>query len=998
MCLLGGGRLDFWTAYSSSGVRCLSQCPSGATEVFSTCVSATLPGMGRELAITLQVSCDTCLGSDQGLSVAAELWVGVARMLHVPLQETSAAVLTAASSRRSTYPVEHFTLVRQGEARLLGSSTLGPPGGRWDIFVAVRVHTSRLATGDAGLQALLARTARPLAQVLDVAAGIYIFEAAQQPCAWVPDMSLLSNTFKIQGCDWDEDPSLGTCGPASGDTQQTTRSTVADSTTAVVVRVSPMPSSTSPMRTTTSAECPCEASWLGDGICDTNCNNQACSFDYGDCATQKPTTTSAASTLQVVPDSLTVRLSGSVPGYNLGDYAGVYNHNPQPNNFNVFSHSQGITDLYWQGDQMRWAFGPKVCADSTDSRYGCGSWYVQVPQGALQMYSDRIDQNGLAFTWHMAGESTSTAALRGTTTAPRPTTPPYTTRTNAVAASTSTLAAGASGQVRDVVSLNVQSSSSATDPQTAAWRVVAVTPQSAAWYIDEAPGAATETVPHTISPIIIGLIVSVALICLLVVCCLARRRSSASSEVFAVNSEKVQHQHTEKGQQQHQDSYASTRSVQSEDSDDSVGSTQSGLNVSRGSTDTTGSWSSWAEPSRAPPPFAAGTKKEPKVHPEPEADHLPRNLKGGWRSEGRGRPRSSQASFSKASPQGTATGACPSTPVKRARSESAPSVPRFAADPGGKSKASASAAAAAAAASSAFSSFGAAAAEAAASAARTAAEDEREKEWQRQVDAAQERRRREKECEEAEAQRRRKAREDEEAGAQRRHQAREAAEAERRRQAAAEEARRRRDAEDAENARRWCQDEKRRQQEEQRRPSAPPAPERRPPPEQPRDTAPPPKARRSASEPKPPKESGGARRFPFFHFRGERAEDAAPEPEEAKNKKRPQADKRAKDSSRSVPPSPSRASTTRQEAPKRGSRGSQPAAKEPEDPAKLAEPLIRDMRQQLDKARRESLEVRKKVFKELQRQLHPDKNPDNAEAAKLAFQSLMESRGPFLSP
>ena len=38
-----------------------------------------------------------------------------------------------------------------------------------------------------------------------------------------------------------------------------------------------------------------------------------------------------------------------------------------------------------------------------------------------------------------------------------------------------------------------------------------------------------------------------------------------------------------------------------------------------------------------------------------------------------------------------------------------------------------------------------------------------------------------------------------------------------------------------------------------------------------------------------------------------------------------------------------------------------------------------DMLKQLDRARSQPLEDRKKVFKDLQRQLHPDKNIDQAE-------------------
>jgi len=54
------------------------------------------------------------------------------------------------------------------------------------------------------------------------------------------------------------------------------------------------------------------------------------------------------------------------------------------------------------------------------------------------------------------------------------------------------------------------------------------------------------------------------------------------------------------------------------------------------------------------------------------------------------------------------------------------------------------------------------------------------------------------------------------------------------------------------------------------------------------------------------------------------------------------------------------------------------------------------MIQQLKETREEPLIERKRVFRELQRQLHPDKNVDCAEEAKLAFQELMQQRTAYL--
>jgi hypothetical protein len=80
--------------------------------------------------------------------------------------------------------------------------------------------------------------------------------------------------------------------------------------------------------------------------------------------------------------------------------------------------------------------------------------------------------------------------------------------------------------------------------------------------------------------------------------------------------------------------------------------------------------------------------------------------------------------------------------------------------------------------------------------------------------------------------------------------------------------------------------------------------------------------------------------------------------------------------------------------------GAGPNAKKtrrPEDPEKKADSLILSTKKQLDQSRKEPLDTRKRIFRELQRQLHPDKNPDQQEAAKLAFQHLMDVKADYLS-
>lgn len=68
----------------------------------------------------------------------------------------------------------------------------------------------------------------------------------------------------------------------------------------------------------------------------------------------------------------------------------------------------------------------------------------------------------------------------------------------------------------------------------------------------------------------------------------------------------------------------------------------------------------------------------------------------------------------------------------------------------------------------------------------------------------------------------------------------------------------------------------------------------------------------------------------------------------------------------------------------------------PQDPIEQAEHLVTEMLDFLETTREEPLHVRKLIFRDMQRQLHPDKNTDCEEAAKLAFQKLMEQRPGYL--
>jgi len=67
-----------------------------------------------------------------------------------------------------------------------------------------------------------------------------------------------------------------------------------------------------------------------------------------------------------------------------------------------------------------------------------------------------------------------------------------------------------------------------------------------------------------------------------------------------------------------------------------------------------------------------------------------------------------------------------------------------------------------------------------------------------------------------------------------------------------------------------------------------------------------------------------------------------------------------------------------------------------QDPEAQADLLVNEMREQLKHTCKEPLQVRKLIFRDLQRQLHPDKNTECEEAAKHAFQKLMEERKAYL--
>merc|ERR1712232_302357 len=73
------------------------------------------------------------------------------------------------------------------------------------------------------------------------------------------------------------------------------------------------------------------------------------------------------------------------------------------------------------------------------------------------------------------------------------------------------------------------------------------------------------------------------------------------------------------------------------------------------------------------------------------------------------------------------------------------------------------------------------------------------------------------------------------------------------------------------------------------------------------------------------------------------------------------------------------------------------AAPKERDYTVRVEQLIAPVSLQLQQPQDKPLSERKRIFRELQRQLHPDKNVEEPEIAKLAFQRLMDHRLSYLA-
>jgi len=1012
-CMLSGGRLDFFGKYAALEPRCLYSCPEGSEEVGSSCVAHEVSGLNREIALTLHVPCASCV-ADEGMNVAAQLWFAVARLLRVPLTETVASVLIMSASHRAEHPLEHFTLQRTGQAPLLGpagSARPGPDVGRWDFYMAVRIHTSRIEGVNADLQDTLQQDAAPLSKVLGVSGGVYIFEAAEKLAPQAISMSGLQSSYKVRGLDWNEQPAddedLVPTTTVVLTTSAALRGSIAQATTTPATPTSPLPqAATSPAEVL----CYCQTWRLGDGTCDIACYNKACA--YGDCAELGAATTTIwlesdptvdLSEVQSIPGSLTVTVTGEDKDYNLNGFQGLYIHSPLPGNPDVFHQVEGVTDVYWRADQSRWRFGPRSCADPSELSFGCGSWYLEVPNGSKQKYSSNLHANGLTFDWHQPSTSplpSGWVSARTSTTMLRSQAP-----------------AGASHSSANLVTLSVEAGSE--DSTGSTWRVIASKPPDtmASWYADD-NGMMREEASSSETPVwLLGIGVTLLLCLVLIVCYFARRRGplGTADEVFVdVHFEKKQQQQQQQQQQQKQHHNSSFGWGHPRGhSKDSCGSTASCASFETTSTDSGSTASPAAFTSvRTGDIGGLGTptgrwagQREPKVHPEPEPGMANvRNNKGGWRPSS-GQPSRTSTQHGPESPAGSS-----SMPPSPSAASGPSSARRAQSEPPSVSPSPARGAFR----NSAKDAFAAmrervakAAAETASAAAQQAAEDEAE--WHRKVTAKEEELKKDKDETEAEQERWRHVRAREEAEARQQQRARQASEAREKRMKEEEARARQHEGEEGSAARQWAKQERKRKKAEEARgkqaeqdaesrrfrsASAPPSPSRNePPPRSPQGAStPPPRAGTSAGwgfGASPPRQPQGASTPP-----PRAGTSAGPGPTTSpKSKGKPGSrfpffGRGGAGSGAAAGPSGP--------APKKG--GGQTKSNGRQDPSKAAEPLFADMKQKIDAARRESLDVRKKVFKELQRHLHPDKNLQNPEAAKLAFQALMELRGPFLSP
>mmetsp|Transcript_56610 Transcript_56610/g.132832 ORF Transcript_56610/g.132832 Transcript_56610/m.132832 type:complete len:1004 (-) Transcript_56610:124-3135(-) len=321
-CADSGRYLDFYSDIPGETLSCVASCPLGSAQVYSTCARREIYGRNQEMAITLHAICDSSCYWDSGLELAARLWIGLARALKLPLSETSASIMMADIHVRSWFTLEHFYLWRPG----LDDSHMPEPSrgrygdinnGEFDLFLAVRVHTSRVDFSDLALTGLMSGSASTVRSLVDHSLGIEVFQATRRSVDTQQVVSAEDSVprFKFEGFGWNQSP---VDSPATATTTRpatTTRGGTPSSPPTLAPAPAPQTCSwgcnyamvgdgtcqydcytsacwwdhgdctvdASTTRTTTTVTCPCLSTSLGDGRCDEDCYTPACNFDGGDC-------------------------------------------------------------------------------------------------------------------------------------------------------------------------------------------------------------------------------------------------------------------------------------------------------------------------------------------------------------------------------------------------------------------------------------------------------------------------------------------------------------------------------------------------------------------------------------------------------------------------------------------------------------------------------------------------------------------------------------------
>mmetsp|Transcript_2915 Transcript_2915/g.3311 ORF Transcript_2915/g.3311 Transcript_2915/m.3311 type:complete len:187 (+) Transcript_2915:3-563(+) len=110
------------------------------------------------------------------------------------------------------YPLQHFTLQKRSEGPLVTpyggvlQAAAIDTGYRWDFFMAVRIHTSRIDPGDPKYLEIMALHPSPLLEAIGWSDGINVFEIVQHKTSRVESMNDLFSAFRVRGLDWGQEP------------------------------------------------------------------------------------------------------------------------------------------------------------------------------------------------------------------------------------------------------------------------------------------------------------------------------------------------------------------------------------------------------------------------------------------------------------------------------------------------------------------------------------------------------------------------------------------------------------------------------------------------------------------------------------------------------------------------------------------------------------------------------------------------------------------------